>query len=380
MDICGTQIKKERCTGCGACRNICPVNAVSMGVDSEGFWYPDVDKVLCVQCGKCTAVCPVRQAESNCLADDRKTLEKDETQIYAAWSKNPEIRYHSTSGGIFSELALCVLGDGGYVCGAAYDERHMVCHRIVGREQDLVKLRQSKYVQSDMGTVYRDIKTLLSQGEAFLFCGTPCQCQGVSCYCREKSINTERLYLIDFICRGANSPKVYRKFLDELEARYQSETNKVWFKNKVYGWNCFSTRIDFEDGTYYLQDRYHDPYIRGYIEENLYIRPSCSDCMFKGFRRAVDMTLADFWGVQLPGHMQESNGGTSMVMVHTEKGKKLWESILPHLYWEKKELAEAAAGNECFYHSARAGEHREEFMRDLDKMPVIDNIERFLRD
>lgn len=379
-DICVTGIKRERCTGCGACDNICPENAIAMRTDSEGFWYPDVDKALCVQCWKCRDVCPVLQADRGDSSERGiKNAGMGRRNIYAAWSKKPEIRYHSTSGGIFSELALDILRDGGYVSGAAYDACHMVRHQVTDKKEDLAKLRQSKYVQSDMGTVYKDIGNLLSQGEALLFCGTPCQCEGVLCYCKEKSIDTEGLYLIDFICRGSNSPKVYRKFLEELEVRYQSKTRRVWFKNKAHGWNCFSTRVDFENGTHYSEDRYHDVYIRGYIEENLYIRPSCSACRFKGFRRAADMTLADFWGVQLPGHMQESDGGTSMVMVHTEKGRELWESISPRLYWTKKELADVMAGNECFYHSVKEGRHREEFMEDLDKMPVIDNIKRFLK-
>lgn len=367
--------KKELCTGCGACENICPVTAISRNVDQEGFWYPAVNKNICQQCKKCIGICPLSERKKL----DSETEGTEWVNVYAAWSLNPEIRYQSTSGGIFSELAIAILERGGVICGAIYDEWHMVRHLITDTKRDIERLRQSKYVQSDMRNIYWEIRDCLQQGKELLFCGTPCQCEGVYHYCRIENIDIQRLYLIDFICRGSNSPKVYRKFLDELEERYQAKITKVWFKNKTYGWNRFSTRIDFDSGAYYLRDRYHDTYIRGYIEENLYIRPSCASCEFKGLRRTSDITLADFWGVELQKYMQESDGGTSMVMVHTEKGNKLWNLISHRLYWTEKTLEEIIDGNVCFYDSVQQGEHRELFMRDLDNMPVIDNIERFLK-
>lgn len=370
----------RRCTGCGACLNICPVKAIVMETDQEGFNYPNINIKLCVSCKKCENVCPLSEDNARRLfAEEIQETENLPIEICAAWSKNKDIRRQSTSGGIFSELASFVLDNQGYICGAVYDEAYMVRHWITNQKEDLEKLRQSKYVQSDMGSIYGDIGDLLIRGKTVLFCGTPCQCEGVFHYCKVQQIETFRLYLIDFICRGSNSPKVYRKFLEELEVEYQSKVSRVWFKNKIYGWNCFSTRIDFENGACYLKDRYHDTYIRGYIEENLYIRPSCSDCKFKGLHRNADITLADFWGVQLDEVMQEIDGGTSMIMVHTEKGKKIWDSIKSKVFWKEKKLKDVILGNDCFEHSVKPGIHREQFFEDLNNMSVIDNIERFLK-
>lgn len=374
MDSYVYVIEKAKCTGCGTCKNICPAGAIFMEADAEGFGYPVIKQDICVHCGKCTDVCPV----SDTAFLNRRPVQEEKVNVYAAWSRDQNIRYHSTSGGIFSELAAAIIGKGGYVCGAAYDGRQMVHHRMVHRMEDLGQIRQSKYVQSDMGDTYHEISGLLREGTEVLFCGTPCQCAGVFRYCRKEGIATGQLYLVDFICRGSNSPKVYRKFLDELEERYQSKAERVWFKNKAYGWNRFSTKIEFENGSCYLEDRYHDVYIRGYIEENLYIRPSCSDCRFKGLQRCSDITLADFWGVRLEGKMQESDGGTSMVMLHSEKGRKLWDGISSSVFYTEKKLEDVVPGNICFGHSAPPGIHRAQFMRDLDRMPVIRNIERFL--
>lgn len=352
-----------------------------METDKEGFWYPVINQTVCTECGACTNVCPVLhvpQRERN-KREIGILEEENNPPIYAAWSLDQEIRYHSTSGGVFSELALTVFEEGGCVCGAIYDDQHMVKHAIVDKAENLAKLRQSKYVQSDMGAIYKEIGSLLNQGKKMLFCGSPCQCAGVFRYCKESGIDMGNLYLVDFICRGANSPKVYRKFLDELEGEHKSGVKKVWFKNKTYGWNRFSTKVEFENGEVYLEDRYHDAYIRGYIEENLFIRPSCAACHFKGMQRFSDLTLADFWGIQLKDISQNSDGGTSMAMIHTDKGQALWDSVASKVFSEAKGLEEAAMGNACLYNSALPGIHREQFMADLDKMPVMDNIGRFLK-
>lgn len=370
--------RNDYCTGCGICQNICPVQAISMEADREGFWYPTIEWDKCVQCGRCVVVCPVLQEET-AIPQSTNITTADPPKIYAAWSLNPEIRRESTSGGIFSELASSMLDKGGYLCGAVYDEKQEVRHLVTDKREDIPRLRQSKYVQSDMGTVYGEIANLLLQGEMLLFCGSPCQCAALHHFCRESHVSMEKLYLADFICRGANSPKVYRKFLEELSAEFESDVTRVWFKNKTFGWNRFSTRVEFQDGEYYLKDRYHDPYIRGYIEENLFIRPSCTSCRFKGWNRISDITLGDFWGVELNERQKESDCGTSMVMLHTEKGKELWEAILPHIFKEEKDLESVVRENVCFFDSVQNGVHRDEFMRDLNKMPVLENIERFLK-
>lgn len=369
-------VKSRKCTGCGACENVCVEKAISMCTEREGFWYPAIDGDKCIQCGRCLEVCPISNVEE--IDCEEKAAQK--ITVYAAWSLDQEIRYHSTSGGIFSELALSVLNNGGYVCGAVYDNEQMVKHFVTNQVKELERLRQSKYVQSYMGDIYIKVEKLLRENKIVLFCGTPCQCRGIFNYCRAKNTAMSNLYLIDFICRGANSPKIYRKFLNELKDKYNSDIDKVWFKNKTYGWNRFSTKIEFANGESYLKDRYHDSYIRGYIEENLFIRSSCTVCEFKGFHRTADLTLADFWGVQLDKKwMKNSDAGTSMVMVHTKRGRELWDAISSRIYKVSKKIEDVIPGNYCFEHSIQHGANRMQFMEDLDKMPVIDNIERFLK-
>ncbi|HOA80574.1 MAG TPA: Coenzyme F420 hydrogenase/dehydrogenase, beta subunit C-terminal domain [Defluviitaleaceae bacterium] len=258
-------IKKELCTGCNACYNICPQDCIHMAVDNTGFKYPKVNYDKCTRCRQCIRVCPIL---NKLLLDNKWTKPK----IFAAWSLDKKIRLNSTSGGIFSELAKVVLLNGGLVVGARYNKQHLVEHDIIERIEDLKKLRQSKYVQSNIGYIFRKIEKELLNNRLVAFCGSPCQVAGLLKFLKKPY---ENLITFDFVCRGTNSPKAYLKYLEMLERKYKSKIKRIWFKNKTYGWNRFSTRVDFKNGKTYIKDRYTDLYIRGYIEENLYMRPCC---------------------------------------------------------------------------------------------------------
>lgn len=364
------QVQHNKCTGCAACNAVCGGNAINMISDQEGFWHPDINIELCTKCGQCYAVCPI--------IPKSEEYKKNETKkVYAAWSYDQEIRSNSTSGGIFTEIALQILIQGGYICGAVYDGNYSVKHILTNQIQDLKRIRQSKYVQSNIENVYQDIEEKLRLGKKVLFCGAPCQCEAVFQYLVNRKSDVGNLFLVDFICRGSNSPKVYDRFLKELEKRYHSKIKKVWFKNKTYGWNNFCTKIEFENGEQYLEDRFHDCFIRGYIEENLYIRPSCSECQFKGSIRRADITLADFWGIQLDDN-RNTDLGTSAVMIHTKQGEEMIHRIKDNIFCIEKSIEDVVRNNECLNQSVPMGRHRAEFMAVLDSINVIDNIKRFL--
>ncbi len=347
--------RKHKCTGCHACCNACPSDCIHMERDEEGFLYPVVDSINCTNCDLCLGVCP--------MVKNSKEAGGANPGIFAAWSLDDEIRINSTSGGIFSELALNILHNGGTICGARYDRNHHVEHCITNTMDGLEELRQSKYVQSDIGYIYREIKQLLMCRQKVLFCGTPCECTGLRNYLQKEYDN---LILIDFICRGANSPRVYEKFLEHLENEYESKCVKVWFKNKTYGWNRFSTKIEFANGECYLKDRDNDPYILGYIKYNLYMRPSCARCRFRTVRRPSDITLADFWGVGLSDPNLDTEKGTSMVMINSSKGSELFENIKPGIFHEEKTLEDVLKSNPCMRFSPKMNRKRGFFFKHLE--------------
>ena len=197
---------KQSCVGCGACATACPKNAITMKADAEGFLYPVFDNDKCVDCSLCQKVCPVKNQVSDVSF---------EAQYWAAKCNDDDVRMRSSSGGVFSLLAREVLAFGGVVYGAAFDDELHVRHTSAVDEPSLMRLCGSKYVQSEMGTCYKDVKDELKNGRHVLFSGTPCQVAGLKSYLGGDSKN---LLTVDLICHGAPSPMVFYKYLQELES------------------------------------------------------------------------------------------------------------------------------------------------------------------
>lgn len=353
------KIEKTLCTGCNSCYNACPQDTITMIKDQEGFWYPKVEGKKCTKCGICISSCPSLNeytAENNTKSP----------QVFAAWSKDEQNRFYSTSGGIFTELAKVILQQGGYVIGAQYSNKFLVEHAAIDKISDIPKLRQSKYLQSDIGDVYKQALELLELGKTVMFCGTPCQNAGLSVFLGRDYNN---LIKCDFICRGVISPMVFRKYLDMLEKRYDQPIKKVTFKNKSRGWNGFCTLIEFEDGKQYIEDRNNDLYMVGYLKYNLYMRPSCHECKYKKIPRVSDITLGDFWGIGNTRPHLDENKGTSVVLLNSDKGKDLFAKIEKEIIFEGCTLDEALRGNPCLLKSAPIGKHREMFFKHLLNEP-----------
>lgn len=291
---------------------------------------------------------------------------------YALWSKNENIRYHSTSGGAFTEFAKIIIADGGKVAGAEYNNECMVVHVLVSDIEGLERLRQSKYLASNLNNIYREIKDVLNSGIEVGFCGSPCQVAGLYSFLGKEYKN---LTTIDFICRGMNSPKAYRAWLNEIETQEKSKAKKVWFKYKDGGWKTSPTRtrVDFEDGHYKVYENDKNLFMYGYLSSNLYIKPSCGDCKFKGVPRLSDITLADFWGVE---KKFDDDKGTSLVLVNSEKGRELFERVKENVHYYKRDFSEIFAGNIMFTDSVPIPENAHEFLKDLDIMSFSDALKK----
>ena len=193
---------KSKCCGCSGCMNICPKNAIIMKEDKNGFKYPIVDKEKCINCGLCEKVCPIL---------NNKKEQQKEIKAYACYNKNIEERLKSSSGGIFILLAKEILKRNGIVFGAAFDENFNVKHISIDNEKDIEKLMGSKYVQSNMGKVYKEVKEFLENGKYILFSGTPCQIEGLKKFLKK---DYDKLYTQDIICHGVPSPKIWQMYLE----------------------------------------------------------------------------------------------------------------------------------------------------------------------
>lgn len=347
-------IDKERCCGCSVCSDQCPQECINMVSDEEGFKYPRVDQKKCINCGLCNKICPIE----NPVAEKKGTFVS-----YAVWNKDDSIRIQSTSGGVFSALAEIVIRQNGIIIGAQYDQDSQVGHVVVEDQKSIPKLRQSKYVQSETCGIYAAAKKAIETGKIVLFCGTPCQTQALVKYLRGKP---ENLFLCDFICRGIISPLVYNNYLQYLEKKYGAKVKHVHFKDKTFGWHRFSTKVIFENGKEYIQDRYHDSYMLLYLRENVSLRPSCYQCQFKGIERCSDITLGDFWGAQDKYGGFDNDRGTSAVMVHTKQGENLLLSAQTLLEVHAVDVLDIVKGNDCILHSPICTTDRAKFFGSIE--------------
>lgn len=347
---------KKHCTGCGACWNICPKQCIKSQRDEEGFPYPSVDKNQCIECNLCVKVCPIQHSKQH---------KESKKEVYAAWSRDSETRFKSTSGGAFTELARVILSQGGRVVGAAYDEDNLVHHVVISSEEEIERIRQSKYIQSDIEDVYATVKRILKSRTKVLFCGAPCQVAGLKNFLQGDS---ELLYTADFICRGMNSPKAYSYWLQEMEEEFGSKVKRVWFKYKQNGWkkSPLCTRVDFYNGVTHVLDDEKNMFMIGYLRGDLYLRPSCSECRFKGTDRYSDVTLADFWKID---SKYDDDCGTSMVMLNTDRGFELFELAKESMFVYKRKFEEIKDGNVCFDGSVTMNPKGSEFLMRLGEKP-----------
>ena len=348
---------KKDCCGCFACANICPKGCIEMLSDNEGFLYPKVDKDKCVDCGLCEKSCPI-------INDIEK---KNQGLGFAVINKDEAVRLKSSSGGVFTSFAEYVIKNGGVVFGAAFtDNLKSVEHIAVTNTQNLYKLQGSKYLQSKIGDTYKQAKDYLQKGVPVYFSATPCQIAGLYAYLGK---DYDNLVTQDLICHGVPSPSVWQKYVGFREEKSNSKTSNVFFRCKKTGWKSYSLRFMFENASEYIKPVNDDLYMRGFLS-NLYLRPSCHNCNFKTFNRSADITLADFWGVEnvLPD-MYDSKG-TSLVICHSDKGKKILKNCSDGLTVKEIDVSSALQYNSSMIKSATANANRNKFFENFAIVPI----------
>ena len=288
---------------------ICPKNAIVMRRDEEGFLYPRIDEEACIGCGLCEKRCPAVGVQT-----------QRRGRALAAYNREEGVREASSSGGVFTALARRMVSQGGVVFGAAFDDRLHVEHIGAMDESELAGMRGSKYVQSDAADAIANASALLSRGIPVLFSGTPCQIDGLLARVRGKE--REKLLTVDFVCHGVPSPGVFASYIESLERAHGQRVVAYAFRDKRLGWKNFSAVATLEDGTQLSGTQTDEPFLYGFLQ-NLYLRPSCTQCsQLRGARHLADLTIADLWGAQDVCPERDDDTGLSLVMVNTQKGRQ----------------------------------------------------------
>lgn len=338
----------KKCTGCAACMNICGNKAIRMEeVEPLGFIYPIIDSDKCVDCGLCAKICPANSP----------LMLNAPIKAFSAISKDREDLSTSASGGASSVLSQVIIRRGGIVYGCIQRNYRDIAHRRIDSYENLYLLKGSKYVQSNIGYIYRNVKNDLNEGKEVLFIGTSCQIAGLKSFLRK---DYKQLYLVDLVCHGVSSQKLLREDVDSLLKDYPNVDRKrinIEFRHKKrqqqehfdINWNRFiSYGVFIKDETRiitpqnkkqrFLIDNYITAFMAGLI-----LRDNCYTCPYSQYKRVGDITIADFWG--LKGKLIPTNGGISLLMPSTKKGLELIRDCKSFIHYEERPIEEAINGN-----------------------------------
>ncbi len=315
----------ETCCGCTACENICPRGAITMLPDKLGFYYPYVDVSKCIDCGLCVKVCDFTPSYA------RKN-KYSQPLVYAIRSLDKSELNRSQSGAAFFEFAKTFLQSGGIVYGAGLEPDFSVKHRRVDTINDLEKLRMSKYTQSNMTNVFREIRSDLLNKRKVLFSGTPCQVCGLNSY-----IGTqlgENLTTIDLVCHGVPSPSVWREYIKFIEKK-NGPIRTCTFRDKSFGWASHYESFLLQNGHKIARRIFRDLFY-----SHIMLRQSCYNCPFTNLNRVADITIGDFWGWSKISNEFNDNLGLSLVLVNSDKGRSLLTNT-------KNIICRESSANDC---------------------------------
>jgi len=334
--------------------HVCPAGAISMLADNEGFLYPYIDETKCTECLLCKSICPFRQ-----LRDATGHFETP--QVYAARHKDDRVRSSSSSGGMFTALSDYILDNHGVVYGAAFDPDFNVRHiKAENRNQrDLCK--GSKYVQSSLDNTFVDVKAELDQGRHVLFTGTPCQTAGLKAYLGSAAY--EKMILCDLVCHGTPSPLIWRDYIDLLVRKKGASLQSFYFRDKSAGWHSSRLYAEFSNGSTLSHTALLDCF-NNIFYSHMALRPACHACVFTNFQRPSDITIADFWGIELCKPEFDDDKGVSLVLLNTTKGKNIFENINKCLLHKQSNVEECKQRQRHLMEPATRSPLRDAFWKD----------------
>jgi coenzyme F420-reducing hydrogenase beta subunit len=329
-----------------------------MDKDKEGFFYPVVNKEICINCKVCESVCPYLNSSGN---------KKYNPEILGAKANEDEIRYKSSSGGIFTLLAEHILNMNGVVFGVELSEDcRFVKHVAVTHVDELQKLRGSKYIQSRIDDIYIQVRNYLNKDTPVLFSGTPCQISGLKLFLKKEY---SQLYCVEVICHGVPSEKLWNKYLTYIERKYRKKVKSVSFRSKKYSWEQFGSSLQLGNkGKTIFKFSFEDSFFRMF-NSSYSLRPSCYNCTAKGARTMADITIGDFWKLENVFPSFNDHRGVSIILVNNEKGQYLFESIKNRvLLTEAIDYETAVKCNPPIETSIKRSSLRPDFFEDLENL------------
>lgn len=360
-------LNKKDCTGCRACEQICPVKAISMKEDDEGFITPKVDEERCIKCGLCKKTCGQIDRFYN-----KNNLE--ERKFLGVRPKEKEIAKNSTSGGAYL-ISKMVIEENGIVFGSAYDENLMPYQKYVTDKKELQQLRGSKYVTSDTKKTFSQVKEFLEEGKKILYIGVPCQIGGLKKFLKK---DYENLYTIDIICHGVPSQKIFKKYLENEEKKLGEKifSYNIRSKNKVDWGMGFCAEIKTKNKTKYKKADF-DPYYTAFLKGKIY-RECCYECKYGNLDRVGDITLGDLWGIEQFDYDFYDKNGVSLAVINTIKGEKIFNKVKNLVEYRQYNEQQVTKFNGNLKHPTTRPQNRDIIYKQLDEMSFEEYSKKYL--
>lgn len=360
---------KAKCTGCVACVDACPVKCISVSYDNVGFRYSNINETKCIKCGKCYNVCPI----------EIKKSEPNPQHLFASYAKEKTVQNRGSSGGMFELIATYCIEKGYYVCGASFEEM-VLKHKIVNDLQALKDLLKSKYIQSDTQNIFNQVVQLLKNQNKVLFCGTPCQVSALKNIVPDNLKNN--LILVDIICHGVPSQKIFDMYIKELEKKHKGKIRNFSFRvknNKYKHAHGYSYEL-FKNGKkkvingIYTQSSFYNAFKKYEI-----FRESCYNCQYATLDRVSDLTLADFWGIEKYDFKGNVDHGVSMVITNSQKGELLFESIKSLVEYKEFPLQYGVESNHCLTKHTQKPKNRDEIIESIENLGYEATSKKYFR-
>lgn len=326
----------KKCTGCCTCYNICPKNCISMVEDNLGVIKPLINYEKCINCNLCIKTCP-----ANNNLDGKVPF-----CAYAVWNLDEEDRKTSASGGAATVLARHIISNNGVAFGIKFNENLEAVNCSARTSLELENFKGSKYVQSFIGTSFRDAKKTLESGNQVIFLGSPCQVDGLKTYLGK---DYDNLITVDIICHGMPPGKYLKEHIDYISKKIYKKITNITFR----GQEDFSFTLYSGSEIVYQNSSELDLYFRGFLK-GLYYRNSCYDCKYACCKRTSDITIGDFWGLGKEVTFDRKDvQRVSLLLINTNRGERLFHECKDKFFYEKRTLEEAIKGNEQLNRSSR---------------------------
>lgn len=283
--------------------------------------------------------------------------------VWAAYALNDDLRMKSSSGAMFSIIAEHILEQGGIVYGVALEQNCRVAKYIrITEQENLFKVRGSKYIQAQMGETFKNVKEDLELNKLVLFTGSGCQVNGLKLFLKKDYKN---LICMDVICHGVPSPKLWRKYVDYIEKKRRKKIVRINFRSKEQGWDKFGVKEYYDKDNIFVPRKQH-PYMMFFLR-NLCLRPVCYECPAKK-NKLADLSIGDFWGINQVVAEMNDDKGISVVLIRTEKGESFFEQIESDVCIKEVSYEEGIRKNSAEFSSCKKPLGRDKFYIDMNRM------------